>query len=277
MSAPHEGMPSAASPASATGRPFGEVSVEDVGAVRVFRLNRPGKRNAFTMESMAVLQGRLEEALDDPGVRAFVLTGSEGTFCAGVDIAVLHNATVASTHDNLVALHRTVRTLAAGRKPVVAAVEGHAVGAGLSLALACDLVVAAEDATFRCAFPRLGLMADLGLLWSLPHRVGYGMARRMLLLDEPVRGAEAVDAGLADYRAQPGEALERAMEIARVLAEQPQSAVAFTKAMLAAGPQGLDAVLRQEASDQALLHGTDDFHEGVRAFTERRPPVFTRR
>jgi enoyl-CoA hydratase/carnithine racemase len=253
------------------------VIVEDVAAVRILRLNRPAKRNAFTHESMAALQKRLDEGLSDPRIRAFVLTGSAGTFCAGVDISVLQGATVASTHGNLTALHRTVRTLAAGQKPVVAAVEGHAVGAGLSLAMACDLVVAAEDATLRCAFPRLGLMADLGLLWSLPQRVGYGRARRMLLLDEPVAGTEAADIGLVDYRAAPGEALRVAMDVARRLAEQPPLAVGLTRAMLAGGHQGLDAVLRQEASDQALLHGTADFHEGVRAFTERRNPVFAGR
>ncbi|TYB45458.1 enoyl-CoA hydratase/isomerase family protein [Actinomadura chibensis] len=253
------------------------VLAEDAGAVRILTFDRPEKRNAFTLESMAALQDRLEEGIADPGVRAFVLTGSAGTFCAGVDVAVLQGATVAGTHANLVALHRTVRTLAAGPKPAVAAVEGHAVGAGLSLALACDLVVAAEDATLRCAFPRLGLMADLGLLWSLPQRVGHGMARRMLLLDEPVRGTEAADIGLADYRSAPGEALEIAMDVARRLAAQPPLAVGFTKAVLAAGPRDLDAVLRQEASDQALLHGTSDFHEGLRAFTERRDPVFTGR
>ncbi|MFI0368919.1 enoyl-CoA hydratase/isomerase family protein [Actinomadura sp. 1N219] len=253
------------------------VSVDDDGAVRVLRLNRPAKRNAFTLESMAALQERLDDGLADPEIRAFVLTGSEGTFCAGVDIAVLENATVAGTYGNLNALHRTVRTLAAGAKPVVAAVEGHAVGAGLSLALACDLVVAAEDATFRCAFPRLGLMADLGLLWSLPKRVGDGRARRMLLLDEPVRGDEAAGIGLADYPAAPGEALPAAMDVARRLAEQPPMAVAFTKAMLAGGHQSLDAILRHEASDQALLHGTADFREGVTAFTERRDPSFTGR
>jgi enoyl-CoA hydratase/carnithine racemase len=120
-------------------------------------------------------------------------------------------------------------------------------------------------------------MADLGLLWSLPQRVGYGMARRMLLLDEPVRGTEAVGIGLADYRSAPGEALEIAMDVARRLAAQPPLAAGFTKAMLAAGPQGLDAVLRREASDQALLHGTPDFHEGLRAFAERRDPLFTGR
>lgn len=250
------------------------VIVEDVAAVRVIRFDHPAKRNAFTLESMAALQERLDEGMSDSRVRAFVLTGSAVTFCAGVDIAVLQGATVASTHRNLMALHRTVRTLAAGPKPVVAAVEGHAAGAGLSLALACDLVVAAEDATFRCAFPRLGLMADLGLLWSLPQRVGHGRARRMLLLDEPVGGTEAADIGLADYLTAPGESLRSAMDVAGRLAEQPPLAVGFTKAMLARGPQGLDGVLQQEASDQALLHGTADFHEGVDAFVERRPPVF---
>ncbi|MFC5997024.1 enoyl-CoA hydratase/isomerase family protein [Pseudonocardia hispaniensis] len=247
---------------------------KDGAGVRTLWLNRTAKRNAFTLESMSFLQGALEDGLADPGIRAFVLTGSAGTFCAGVDISVLEGATVASTHANLVVLHRTVRTLVAGAKPVVAAVEGHAVGAGLSLALASDLVVAAEDATFRCAFPRLGLMADLGLLWSLPQRVGLGRARRMLLLDEPVSGTEAAAVGLADYVVAPGAALETAMKLASRLAEQPPMAVGLTKAMLADGPQGLEALLRREAGEQALLHGTADFREGIRAFTDRRDPRF---
>lgn len=246
----------------------------DDGPVRILELSNPARRNAFTLASMAALEAELDDGMRDPGVGAFVVTGAGDTFCAGIEVSVLRDATVESTHTNLEALHRVVRAVVAGSKPVVAAVEGHAVGAGFSLALAADLVVASATASFRCGFPRLGLMADLGLLWTLPQRVGAGLTRRMLLLDEEVQAAEALRSGLADFPAAAGAALAVATQVAQQLAAQPRLATAMTKKVLAQGSTSLDALLAAEIGAQTMLHATTDFHEGVAAFTEKRPPRF---
>jgi 2-(1,2-epoxy-1,2-dihydrophenyl)acetyl-CoA isomerase len=243
--------------------------------LRVIRLNYPAKRNALSLELRADLIAAVQQAMDDSTVRAIVLTGSAGAFCAGGDISSMQNVAGVGGRQRLANLHRLVRLLAAGPKPVIAAVEGYAYGAGMSLALLCDQVVAASDAKFCCSFGKVGLMPDMAALWTVPQRVDAGWARRLLMLAEEIDGATAVRIGLADRLAEPGHALEAALDLAAQFAAMAPLPIAFTKAVLARGPQSLEAVLAQEADGQALLFNSADFAEGRDAFLAKRRPVFT--
>lgn len=241
------------------------------GAVLVLTLDYPARRNALAVPLRERMSDVLEEAEGDPGVRAVVVTGASGNFCSGGDLSGMEVGDALAGRERLRRAHRLIRLIAAGAKPVVAAVEGWCVGAGLSLACACDLVVAAEDARFMAGFGKVGLMGDLGLPFTLPARVGAGRARRILMLHEQVTAAEAERIGLVEEVVHRGQALHFAMERARFLAAQAPAPMALTKAMLAAG---LDAALETERGFQATLFLSADHREGRAAFLEKREPRF---
>jgi enoyl-CoA hydratase/carnithine racemase len=247
------------------------VLVADDGPVRIVTLNRPRHRNAIDLELRAVLAEAIEAAMADTSVRAVVLTGAGGTFCAGGDITSMHRMPADEARPRVEAVQRVVRAIWHGPKPVVAAVEGHAVGAGTALAIACDLVIAAVDVTVSTAFTRVGLAGDMGIFASLPDRVGRAAARGLLLAPRAFTGAEAHAAGLVDEVTEPGGALARATAAAAALADGPPLAFAEIKAMLVAGR---DDVLVREVEAAARLMGTEDFAEGVAAFHDRRSPRF---
>lgn len=253
------------------------VLAESDGAVRIIRLNYPEKRNALSLELRAALLAAVENALADGTVRALVLTGNGGSFCAGGDISSMQGVTGVGGRERLAGLHRLARLLAAGPKPVVAAVEGYAYGAGMSLALLCDQVVAARDAKFCCSFGKVGLMPDMAALWTVPQRVGAGWARRLLMLADEIDGDTAGRIGLADQVTEPGGALAAALELAQRFAAMAPLPVGYAKAVLARGPQPLDSLLAQEADSQALLFTSEDFAEGRDAFLAKRRPVFSGR
>lgn len=250
------------------------ILVERRGAVVVLTLNQPERRNALSAELRNRLIETLEDLMSDEDCRAIVLAGEGPAFCAGGDIKTMKTGDPVYSRNRLSALHRLVRLIATGPKPVVAAVEGAAVGGGMSLALACDFVVAGKDARFAAVFGQVGLMADLGLLWSLPQRVGLGRARRLLMLGTPVGGAEAVEIGLADELADSGAALEAACALAAQLTEAAPMALAMTKAALARASASLQDVFDLEIDGQVLLMQTADHAEARSAFQEKRKPTF---
>jgi enoyl-CoA hydratase/carnithine racemase len=250
------------------------VLVEDQGAVRIITLNRPHLRNAINLPLRYALGDAVEAADADPGVRAIVLTGAEGSFCSGGDISTMQRQPRHETTPRTQAAQRIIRALWHTPKPVVAAVEGPAFGAGTALALACDRVVAASDATFATTFTAVGLAGDMGIFASLPARVGAPRARQMLILGSRVRGAEAGSIGLVDRVVDPGTALAAALEDATTLAAGPPLALGVIKQMLSGEPRHPLAVLDLEVRNQTMLWDSDDFAEGVSAFTEKRRPVF---
>jgi len=212
----------------------------------------------------------LEAIEPDPAIRAIVLTGAGGVFCAGGDSGM--NVTdLAAGRERFRLTHRLVRQLIRGRTPIIAAVEGWCVGAGLSLALCCDTIVAATDARFAAGFGGVGLVADLGLLHTLPLRVGQGRARQILLYGERMDAARAEQIGLIDHVVPPGTALDTALERARLFHGTAPLPVALTRHYYASG---LDAALDWERETQSALFLTADHAEGKAAFLEKRPPVF---
>lgn len=241
------------------------------GSTLIITLNYPARRNALSMPIRAALIDAFEHAETDRAIRAVVLTGAGGTFCAGGDISGMNVTSLAQGRERFRVTHRMVKLIVHAAKPVVAAVEGHAAGAGLSLALCCDTIVAAQDARFAAPFGRIGLVADCGLNHTLPARVGAGRARQMLLYGEPIDTATAERIGLVDHVVPAGTALDVALQRARKLAEMAPLALALTKALLM---EGLDAALDRECDMQSTLFLTADHAEGRDAFLAKRPPVF---
>ncbi|WP_405138664.1 enoyl-CoA hydratase/isomerase family protein [Nocardia sp. NBC_01388] len=250
------------------------VLTEDVGAVRIITLNRPHRRNAIDIPLRHALADRLEEATADATVRAIVLTGAGSAFCAGGDISTMRRMDESEARPRAQAAQRVVRAIWQGGTPVIAAVEGSAFGAGVSLALACDRVIAAEDAIFSTAFTGVGLAGDMGIFASLPARVGPAKARQLMLLPTRLSGAEAATLGLSDVVVPSGTALECALADAERIAAAPPLAIAALKSLLARWPGDPLAVLEHEVDAQVRLFDTEDFAEGVSAFHEKRIPAF---
>ena len=255
-------------------RPEDMVPARREGAVAVLTLNFPAKRNAFCLQMRTQLRDRLEAAMTDAEVRAVVITGAASHFCAGGDISEMVSRTLLQNRERWALVTALIRLIALGPKPVVAAVEGFAMGAGLSIAALGDHVVAARDARFGAAFLKVGLMPDMGALWSLQHRVGRAKAREILGLARLFDGVEAGRIGLVNEVVEPGEALARALVVAQEYARLPPVALALLKSALSQGVDDLAAAMRTEVEFQAVAMGTQDHTEAVRAFLEKRTPEF---
>jgi 2-(1,2-epoxy-1,2-dihydrophenyl)acetyl-CoA isomerase len=246
----------------------------DHGAVRVLSLNRPASMNAIDLELREALAELLEAAGDDEKVRVVVLTGAAGTFCSGGDVSTMRRQGAEATRTRTQAVQRIIRAIWYGPKPVLAAVEGYAVGAGAALALACDRVVAGADSVFSMGFTGVGLAGDMGIFASLPARAGIAVARQLMLLPQQLSAQDALQLGLADSVTAPGQALAEAIKDASAIAEGPPLALAGIRRMLARWPADPRDVLEREVDLQARLMDTDDYAEAIVAFAERRRPVF---
>jgi 2-(1,2-epoxy-1,2-dihydrophenyl)acetyl-CoA isomerase len=241
------------------------------GTTVVLTLNNPQRRNALAMPLREALIAAFERIEADRAIRAVVLTGAGGTFCAGGDITAMNVQSLADGLERFRITHRLVRLMIRCGKPIVAAVEGYAVGAGLSLALCCDTIVAAEDSRFGAGFGRIGLIADLALNHTLPARIGTGRARQVLLYGEQMDAATGERFGLIDHVVPKGGALDLALRRAKTFADAAPLPVALTKGLLA---DGLDLALERERELQSMLFLTADHAEGRDAFLAKRRPVF---
>ncbi|RZS44299.1 2-(1,2-epoxy-1,2-dihydrophenyl)acetyl-CoA isomerase [Herbihabitans rhizosphaerae] len=253
---------------------------EDAGGVRTLTLNRPDSFNSMTTHLKEELLAALRAAAEDESVRAVVLTGSGRAFCAGQDLKE-HVAALTSGDDSplrTVELHYNpiVETITGMGKPVIAAVNGTAAGAGASFAYACDLRIAARGAKFMMAFAGIGLTADSGASWTLPRLIGYGRAMEIMLLGNPVTAEEALNIGMVNQVVDDDAVLSTAVALAGRLATGPTSAYAEIKsAMLTAASADLSAALAHEGVGQNKLGATADHREAVDAFVNKRKPTFT--
>lgn len=242
-------------------------------------LNQPDTRNALSEEITSGLRQAVSRAHDDGDVRAVVLTGSGGSFCAGGNVkgmGRLVNAPLARQRRMSESHRRLVLPLVTLPKPVVAALNGWTVGAGLSLALCADLRVAAQDARMSMAFVRVGLVPDLAALFLLPRVVGLARAKELAMLGDTIDAEHAREIGLVTDVVPAGELADRAHRLAVRLAAGPTAALALTKqALTASFERDLATSLELEAQAQAVLSSSDDHREGVAAFMEKRSPVFT--
>lgn len=256
------------------------LQVDDRDGVRTFTLNRPEAFNSLTVELKEALRDGLTAAAADSAVRAVVLTGAGKAFCAGQDLKE-HVAALRSndpTPFRTVAEHYNpiVRAITSMPKPVIAAVNGMAAGAGASFAYACDLRVIAHSAKFLMAFATIGLSADSGASWTLPRLIGYGRAMELMLLAKPVTANQALSMGMVTEVVDDGTALSTAQELASRMATGPTTGYGRIKqALLTAAGADLEQALAEEDAAQSALGATEDHREAVDAFVAKRTPTFT--
>jgi 2-(1,2-epoxy-1,2-dihydrophenyl)acetyl-CoA isomerase len=254
------------------------VQYELADGVATITLDRPSAMNSLTVEAKVELREALERAAADPAIRAVVLTGSGRAFCAGQDLRE-HAAGLASGQG----LNGTVRkhynpivlAITTMPKPVVAAVNGVAAGAGASLAFACDLRIASEKASFMMAFTKIGLAPDSGASWTLQRLVGRARAAELLLLAEPVSAARALELGLVSQVVPPDDLAEAARTVAARLASGPTVAYAAVKRTLDhAATSTLEGALDLEAELQDACAATTDHLNATTAFLAKEQPKF---
>lgn len=244
--------------------------------VATLTLHRPQAFNSFNREMAFALIAKLDECAKDDTIRVLVLTGFGRAFCAGQDLKE-------ATEDNGISFEmilnehynpiiKKIRSLA---KPVVAAVNGVAAGAGANIAFACDMTIAKASASFTQAFSKIGLVPDSGGTFFLPRLVGMQRATAMMMLSDKITAQEAADMGLI-YQCVADEDFENAVELlAQRLAKMPTKALGMTKELINTGLNNdLDSQLKLEGTYQIVASESDDYQEGVNAFLEKRKPNF---
>ncbi len=242
-------------------------------------LNRPEKLNSFTREMHLELRAAIEQARD-AGARAILLTGAGRGFCAGQDLGGRDPSKMTSAPDLSQTLEKfynpLIKLIRSLEFPVICAVNGVAAGAGANIALACDIVLAAKSARFIQSFAKVGLMPDAGGSWLLPNLVGEARAKGLALTATPLSATKAEEWGLI-WKAIPDETLmEEARALTESLANGPTIGLGLTKmAIQAAGANTMDEQLDLEAEFQKICGATPDYAEGVTAFLQKRPPVFS--
>lgn len=253
------------------------LTTETRGRTRILTLDNPGRKNAVPAAGWTALGEALSdfEASDD---RVLVVTGANGDFCAGADLTpemMSEDTSIVAHRSRMKEIATTAMRLHRLTKPTIAAVDGVAVGAGLNLALGCDVVVASDAARFSEIFVRRGLTLDFGGSWLLPRVVGLQRAKELALSGREVAADEALRLGLCVEVTKPDQLIARSLELAESFASQAPLAQMFAK-------QGIDHAwdhsfadaLDLEGQSQAILFTTEDFAEGVTAFIEKRSPGF---
>lgn len=256
-----------------------EVLYSREGQVEVVRLNRPEKKNAFTLGMTRELGAHFTDLQYDDEVRAVVVTGEGGGFCTGADLAGGGGREDAYTAPGMritaMSYSNVITAMWSLEKPIVGAINGVAAGAGCNFALACDLLVASAEASFIQVFARRGLVADCGGTYFLPRLIGLARAKELMFGAEAVDAERALELGLVN-RVVPAERLmEEALEVAGKLAAGPTRAIGMMKRMLNSSFESdLLTALDRESTLQGIAVATADAAEGVTSFLQKRPPEF---
>ncbi|MGI3170722.1 enoyl-CoA hydratase-related protein [Pseudooceanicola sp. C21-150M6] len=258
-----------------------QVLTETRGGIRIVTLNRPERKNAFTPQMIVDLEAALTEAAGDAAVRAVILTGADGTFCVGGDVKAMNEG--AGRDKSFFERRKSLRDrmqvsdlLHNMPKPTIAAIEGAAAGAGLSIALACDFRISSATAKITTAFAKVGLSGDFGGTFFLTQILGAAKARELYLFSPIISGKEAETIGMVSRSVDPGSALDEALAFAQTLASGATVALGRMKANLnlAAAGGSLNEVMDLEAENFTHSAQTADHKEAAAAFVEKRPPDF---
>lgn len=239
--------------------------------VVVFTLNDPDRRNALSADMRVQFLKALRHEATNPESRAVVLTGAGSAFCAGGDISAM-GIDADRSIERLKILHDLTRLLAGFPKPVVAAVNGHAFGAGWSLALLADYAITAPQAKFGATFGKMGLVPDTAFLWAAARRVGQTRSLQLFMSARTVAAEEALAGGLVDEMSES--LLDDAIARAESFCGVAPLAFAAAKATYTEGPEGIEPYLKREFEDQSRMYRSKDHREAVAAFREKRSPQF---
>lgn len=255
------------------------VAVATQDRTGIITLDRPAVRNAINVETLAEIAAAFEQ-LAAERVSAVVLCGAGGVFCAGADLALVKEAIASRSNDVLAdmvdTLHRLIREMLTFPHPIVAALEGPAVGAGAGLAFACDLRVASRSTRLIPGYFGIGTSPDGGVSYYLTRAFGGARALSMFIRNHPLSSDDLLAAGLVEKVVDDGAAIDAALELAASVSSVPPLALVRTRALVdSATANPLDAQLDAERAGVAAMWPTKDFNEGVGAFLERRRPDFT--
>jgi enoyl-CoA hydratase/carnithine racemase len=255
--------------------PNDAVLLERDEGIATIRLNRPDNRNSMTPDLLSAFGEAVEEVADGGDVRCVIVTGTGSSFCAGADFKSSRVDESKPPHERQYELYSHFLRLTKLEVPTIAAMNGHAIGGGLGLALVCDLRVANAGARYGANFVRLGLHPGMATTYLLPHFVGVPRALELLLTGRIISGEEAAELGLANYAVPAGEVMDRATALASEIASAAPIAVRWTKRAIY---EGLEWRVERAAHYEAMLQSrsmeTTDFREGVSALLEKRPAKF---
>lgn len=245
--------------------------------IATITLNRPDKFNSFNREMAFLMQDELDSVEKNEEVRAIIITGSGKAFCAGQDIGEITNPDIDFGFKQILDDHYNpiVKRIRNIEKPIIAAVNGVAAGAGANIALACDVVVASENASFIQAFSKIGLIPDSAGTFFLPRLIGFQKASALMMLGDKVSAEDAEGMGML-YKVFPSETfMEETNKIASTMANMPTKALGLTKRLLNQSmSNNLEEQLAMESKLQIESASSDDYAEGVSAFVEKRKPSF---
>ncbi len=251
--------------------------------IAVLRMNRPERLNALSEAMIDAAIDTLERCATDPAVGCIVLTGTGKGFCAGGDVKAMggsaqHQMSLEQQVDRQRRIHRFAALLHDSPKVSIAAVNGACAGAGFGLALACDLRLAADSASFTTAFAKVGFAGDFGITWPLARTLGEARAKELLLLSDKIGAAQALQLGLLNRVLGADELMPAVMQLAQRIAAGPQVAYRYMKENVhAAANESYQQLLDREGFTQRRTGGTDDHREGVAAFVDKRAPKFSGR
>lgn len=253
------------------------VLIEKRGNVSIIKLNLPQKLNSLEKKLRIDLKSTLIQFRDDNETRAAILTGQGKAFCAGGSLEELKEGMNAVDGVSLMGDYGEIITLITNlEKPIIAAVNGVAVGAGLSLALACDIIISSSSAVFASVFSKVGLVPDMGALYFLPRVVGMHRAKELIFTSKMIKAEEALQMGIINQVVSPEELDTRAYDLARKIADGPTAAFGLGKSILSRSLESnLQDILQYETYAQSICFQSQDHREGVQAFYDKRTPVFT--
>lgn len=254
---------------------YSTINVTTTDFVTTITLQRPERLNALTLDMADELHAALHQHDQDDATRVFVITGAGRAFSAGADLADSGNGQSQSSNSPTLA-ERLYKAFVDIEKPIIAAINGVAVGGGCTITLLCDIRLAGDSARFKLPFTALGISAEIGSTYTLPKLVGFGKAMELVLTSKMVESAEALQIGLINQRVADAELLAAATEMATTIASYPPLSVRMNKATLRQDAD-IDTQFRSENRALALLKQTEDAKEATAAFRDKRPPVFTGR
>ena len=252
--------------------------INQKGAVLSLTLNRPESLNAFSPDMILGLTAAIKEAQQNPEIRVIVLSGSGRSFSAGGDVKSMGQANAVGVYEHIGRLNECILTMKETEKPIIAAVHGFAAGAGFNLALACDLIIAADNSQFALSFSQVGLISDGGGSYFVPRLVGPHLAKQFLFSAEPIPAERLYNLGVVNYLVPLERLQEETKNIAEKFAAGPSRAYGMIKKLVDHSLNAtLDEILEQERITQTMMVTTEDHKEGITAFKEKRKPNFTGR